>query len=950
MSSPQQLAYFLRAFAFPLLLAQPLLAANPVVFPARPAFVQPQGQGPIPTFSPTAVSFGNQAVGTSTAPVPVTVTNTGSSALIISGIKLSGVNQPDFSQTNNCRGSIAPQASCTITVTFTPTAVGNRVAAVVVTDNAGTQSVNLTGAGTAPVQLSVGGLNFGSQLVGSTSGTQSFSVTNASPVQINFSGITTTGDFSQTNNCGTSLAPAGVCSVTVTFAPSAGWSRGGSVVIADSAAGSPQLVVLAGMGYAGAMATLSTTSLAFGQRAVGGNTAKNFSLTNNGTAALSLSGIFVDGDFTQSNTCISPLNPAATCTVTVTFLPTVAGRRLGHVTLLDTDSSLIQTVNLTGTGTVPSTTVSISPVAGSLTLSQTLQFTASISGQISSNVTWSVDGIGGGNSTTGTISSGGLYTPPTTAGAHSISAASIANPGETVTVPVVVTNYPGTFTQKNDTMRTGQNLQETVLTTGNVNQTQFGKLFSCGVDGYIYGQPLYVQNVSVPGLGFHNVVYVVTENDSVYAFDADNPVCQTLWSASLLSAGYAAIPRADLETGNDLTPIIGITATPVIDPLINTMFVLARSVDASTSTYAQTLYALDITTGAQKAGSPMPIQPPPVNGKGEGSSGGLLSFDLRHENARTGLLLANGIVYMSWGSLEDIQPFHGWVLGYNETSLQLAAVWVSTPNGSEGGIWQGGGGLAADSSDNIFLATGNGTFDAAAGGADYGSSVVKLTNTGSSLTVADYFAPFNQLLLTDLNWDLGAGGVMLLPDQTGGVTPHLALAGGKASTIYLLNRDALGQFSSAANQVLLTLPAAIGPITDAGGSRGGPAYWQEQIYYAGSGDTPKQFSMLNGMISSVPVAKGPLVFGYPGAAPVISANGGTNGILWVLQADQYGASGAAVLRAYNAANVSHELYDSKQQGARDTPGPAVKFSVPTVANGKVYVGTQNQLNVFGLLP
>src|SRR5580704_14813027 len=226
MSSPQQLAYFLRAFAFPLLLAQPLLAANPVVFPARPAFVQPQGQGPIPTFSPTAVSFGNQAVGTSTAPVPVTVTNTGSSALIISGIKLSGVNQPDFSQTNNCRGSIAPQASCTITVTFTPTAVGNRVAAVVVTDNAGTQSVNLTGAGTAPVQLSVGGLNFGSQLVGSTSGTQSFSVTNASPVQINFSGITTTGDFSQTNNCGTSLAPAGVCSVTVTFAPSAGWSRG----------------------------------------------------------------------------------------------------------------------------------------------------------------------------------------------------------------------------------------------------------------------------------------------------------------------------------------------------------------------------------------------------------------------------------------------------------------------------------------------------------------------------------------------------------------------------------------------------------------------------------------------------------------------------------------------------------------------------------------------------
>jgi hypothetical protein len=282
-------------------------------------------------------------------------------------------------------------------------------------------------------------------------------------------------------------------------------------------------------------------------------------------------------------------------------------------------------------------------------------------------------------------------------------------------------------------------------------------------------------------------------------------------------------------------------------------------------------------------------------------------------------------------------------MGFNETTLQLVADWVSTPNGNEGGIWQGGGGLAADASGNIFLATGNGTFDANTGGLDYGSSVVKLTNTGSALVVADYCTPFNQAFLTSMNWDLGAGGTVLLPDQPGPY-PHLALAGGKGSTIYLLNRDNLGQFNPAGNQVLLTLPAAVGPVTEEGGSRGGPAYWQGLVYYSGAGDDPKQFAMSNGMISALPVAKGPIAFGYPGAAPVISANGNTNGILWLLQVDQYGKSLPAVLRALDAANIAHQLY------SQPTTGAAVKFTVPTVANGKVYVGTQTELDVFGLLP
>lgn len=948
MFNPRQLACFLRLFALPLLLAPSVLGASPrPLFPGGPVLALPQGLGPVATLSPTSVNFGSQAVGTSSTPVPVTLTNTGDSNLIVSGVKLSGVNRADFSQTNNCRTSLVPQASCTINVTFTPSAAGSRAASLMVTDNAADspQSVSLAGTGIAPaVQLSAGSLSFGTQLVGTTSGPQGVSITNSGTAPLIFTGFTVTGDFAQTNNCGSSLGSAGVCTVSVTFSPSAGWGRGGNLVIADNANGSPQVVVLVGMGYAGATASLSANSIVFGSQSVGTTATKSLNLTNNGSAALSVNGIFASGDYAQSNNCPGSLNPGSNCTVTVSFTPMGAGRRLGRVTLLDTDPSLLQSVSLTGTGTVPSSTVSISPRAASLTLTQTQQFTASISGQVSSNVTWSVDGIAGGNSTSGTISAAGLYTPPPTAGAHSVSAASIADPTQTANVLLVVTDYPGTFIQKNDTLRTGQNLQETVLTTSNVNQYQFGKLFSCPVDGYIYAQPLYVENLSLPGQGPHNVVYVATENDSVYAFDADNNPCQTLWYSSLLNPGFTAIPRALVEKGNDLTPIIGITATPVIDPTTNTMFVLARSVEsAGGNTFAQNLYALDITTGAQRPGSPVLIQPPPVSGKGEGSSGGQLSFDPKYENPRTGLLLANGVVYLAWGSLEDQQPFHGWVMGFNETTLQLVADWVSTPNGNEGGIWQGGGGLAADASGNIFLATGNGTFDANTGGLDYGSSVVKLTNTGSALVVADYCTPFNQAFLTSMNWDLGAGGTVLLPDQPGPY-PHLALAGGKGSTIYLLNRDNLGQFNPAGNQVLLTLPAAVGPVTEEGGSRGGPAYWQGLVYYSGAGDDPKQFAMSNGMISALPVAKGPIAFGYPGAAPVISANGNTNGILWLLQVDQYGKSLPAVLRALDAANIAHQLY------SQPTTGAAVKFTVPTVANGKVYVGTQTELDVFGLLP
>jgi hypothetical protein len=379
------------------------------------------------------------------------------------------------------------------------------------------------------------------------------------------------------------------------------------------------------------------------------------------------------------------------------------------------------------------------------------------------------------------------------------------------------------------------------------------------------------------------------------------------------------------------------------------MFVLVRTkeINNGVTTYPQRLHALDIATGAEMPGSPVTIEAT-VNGSGVSGDGSHVSFDSLHENARPGLLLANGVIYLAWSGLEDIQPWHGWVMGYSETSLQQVGVLNTTPNGSAGGIWGGGGGVTADANGNVFVTTGNGPLNANTGGVDYGDSVIKLT--GGTLSVADYFSPFNQAFLSYVDWDLGAGGMMLLPDQPGPFR-HLGLVGGKGSTIYELNRDNLGQFNPTANLNVLTITGAIGSVSRIAGNRaGGPAYWRGQVYYAGSTSVPMQFSLINGLISTVPVAQRSTVFGYPGGSPVISARGGVNGIVWILQTNQYGTGGAAVLHAYDAANISRELFNTNQLASRNAAGPAVKFAVPTVANGKVYVGTQTELDVYGLLP
>jgi hypothetical protein len=914
---------------------------------------------PTVSLSPTSLSFGNQTVGTSSKAQVITVTNTGSSILTFSGLKLTGSQKSNYSQTNTCGATLGAGATCTVSVTFSPTAIGSLTATLQVSDNAANspQTASLSGTGVgAAATLSPASLSFNGVTVGKNSSAKVITVTNSGTSSLSVTSVVASGDFTQTNNC-TSIAAGSSCTINVTFTPSAAWSRSGNIVISDNAYLAPtQVVLLVGMGNSGATASVSTKSLAWGTVNLGtSGSMQPLTLTNTGTAVLNINSIIASGDFSQTNTCPSSLAVNARCTINVTFTPSNTGPRTGDLTVNDTDPAFLQTVALTGTGADASSAITITPRRGVVTPFQTQQFTAAINGVQSSNVTWSVDGITGGNTTVGTISTSGLYTPPLSAtGTHIIEVTNKSITSETAVAFLAASNYAGTYTFKNDSLRTGQNLNEVALTTGNVNQFQFGKVYSYPVSGYTFAQPLYVEGVNIPHVGIRNVVYVATEGDMLYAFDADNTGgtgATPLWQVNFTNSaeGITTVPATDVETGTDIPIQIGITATPVIDPSAGTIFVVVRTkeVVSGVTSYVHRLHALSITTGEEKSGSPVEITAS-VDGTGAGSVGGKLTFDGLRENPRAGLLLEGGTVYIAWSALEDIPPYHGWLIGYNETTLAQEVVLNLTPNGSDGGIWLGG--IMADSTGNVYTVSGNGTFDASVGGKDYGESVVKLSGTGSDLSITDYFAPYNQEVLSGEDWDLGAGGATLLPDQAG-TYPHVMLAAGKGGTVYELNRDSLGGYDTTADQNLLTVPFVVGSDTVSSGNRAaGPAYWQTQVFMAGSNTYPMQFSLQGSLISTIPIAQSNKHYGYPGGSPVISANGNTNGIVWILQTDKYASSGNAILRAFDASNISRELYDSSQDSSRDKPDAAVKFTAPTVANGKVFVPTQTKLDVFGLLP
>jgi PKD repeat protein len=502
------------------------------------------------------------------------------------------------------------------------------------------------------------------------------------------------------------------------------------------------------------------------------------------------------------------------------------------------------------------------------------------------------------------------------------------------------------LTYHNDIARTGRNTNETVLTLANVNSNNFGMLFSYAVDGYVYAQPLVLANVTIPGKGVHNVLYVATEHDSVYAFDADSNAgsnATPLWQVSFInpSGGITSVPNGNIQC-DDLVAEIGITSTPVIDPVGGAIYVVAKTAEVvgGVTNYIQRLHALDLTTGAEKLGGPVVVQGS-VLGTGIDTDGsGHVSFGPFLQLNRMALLLNNGVVYFGCGSHCDINPYHGWLFGFNAQTLATNGIFNATPNGERAGIWASGCGPACDANGNLYVSTGNGTFDPV--NSNYGDTLLKLS-ISNSLVVTDYFTPYNEQSLETNDNDLASGGVVLLPDEAGsGAHPHLVVCAGKEGTLYLVDRDNMGKFNAAGDtQIVQSLLGAIGQCFDT------PAYFNGTLYFVGANDVIKAFTITDGSIVSTPSSQGSTVFGFPGATPSISANGTNDAIVWAIQSDAFDSSGPSILHAYNAAHVSQELYNSTLAGARDILGGAVKFTVPTVANGKVYVGTETGLSVFG---
>jgi hypothetical protein len=502
------------------------------------------------------------------------------------------------------------------------------------------------------------------------------------------------------------------------------------------------------------------------------------------------------------------------------------------------------------------------------------------------------------------------------------------------------------LTFHNDAARTGLNSSETILMPGNVNFSTFGKIFLSQLDGRVDAQPLYVGGVSLSSLGTHNVLLVATENDSVYALDADDG--STLWHATTLQPGE--IP-ADAEHCSRLVPEVGITSTPAINLQTSppAIYLVAMSKDSS-GNYHQRLHALDLTTGHELAGGPAEIQAK-YPGTGDNSRGGYVIFDPAQYAARAGLLLGSGgsTVYIAWTSHCDHRPYTGWIMAYSTATLAQTSVLNTTPNGSEGAFWGAGAGIAADlATGNLFIMAGNGTFDTRLDNngfpinGDYGNGFLKIS-TASTLQVADYFGMYNTVEESAADLDLGSGGVLVLPDMqdANGLIRHLAIGAGKDSHIYLADRDNMGKFSPWNNNALYQeVSSALG-----GSVFSTPAYFNGRVYYGAMGDSIRSFAFTSAQLASAPSSMTSTSFPYPGATPSISSNGTANGIVWAVE-----NASQAVLHAYVANNLSIELYNSNQApNGRDNFGGGNKFMVPTVVNGKVYVGTPNGVAAFGLL-
>lgn len=525
------------------------------------------------------------------------------------------------------------------------------------------------------------------------------------------------------------------------------------------------------------------------------------------------------------------------------------------------------------------------------------------------------------------------------------SSAAVSRDSSLVNIPHPPVPIPGfdILTYHFDNARTGLNPYESTLTLANVKSAKFGLLRVLPVDGLVDAQPLHVSELRIAGK-LHNVVYAVTEHDSVYAFDSDTGL--QLWHKSVLGAKETT---SDDHGCGQITPEIGITSTPVIDRAAGpngTIFIVGMSLDQS-GAYHQRLHALDLTTGAEILPGPTEIQAT-YPGTGANSSNGKVIFDPSQYAERAGLLLMNRTLYLSWTSHCDQDPYTGWLMAYSESSLQQTAVLNLTPNGSEGSIWMTGAGLAADASGNIYFLDANGTFDGTLNKqgfptqADYGNGFLKVSTANGKLQVADYFEPFDTINESNNDEDLGSGGVIVLPDQVDskGIARHLAVGAGKAGNIYLVNRDAMGKYNSSQDSgIYQELLGAIGGVWCK------PAYFNQTIYYPSVGNPIVAYPLAAARMPSSPTVQTANSFPYPGGTPFISANGTANGIVWAVENNS-----PAVLHAYNASTLA-EIYNSTQAAnGRDNFGDGNKFITPVVAHGRVFVGTPSGVAEFGLLP
>jgi hypothetical protein len=659
---------------------------------------------------------------------------------------------------------------------------------------------------------------------------------------------------------------------------------------------------------------------------------QNDSLNKGVTWSLSGAGCSGTGCGTLTNVTVTSLTYQGPANV-----PSPASVTLNATSISDPSKSGSAAITLIK-GTL---SVSVSPKRSAVTLSQAQQLVATVvNDPQNAGVTWSVDGNNGGNTITGTISSTGLFTPGSQPGQHTIVATSVSDATVTTSVSTFVTDLAGLFTHHNDTSRTGQNLQEYALSPSTVSPATFGRLFSCNVDGFVYAQPLYVANLNVAGT-IRNVVFIATEHDSVYAFDADSSSCTQLWKTSFLASGITTVPFADIGGTDDLIPEIGITSTPVIDVNAARLYVESKTKEtvgsgcsSGSPCYVHRLHSLDLATGSEKL-TAVVTAPNFV--------------PLRHLQ-RPALLLSNGTIYLAFGSHGDIANYQGWLFAYDAATLaQKFAFSTTDPTSSSfaGAVWQGGAGPAVDAGGNIYFETGNGIFDADTGGRNYSDSVVKLSPSG---TVMDYFTPFNESTLSASDVDLGSAGVIILPDSVGSAThPHLAIATGKVGVLYLLDQANLGRFHSGSNLDVQEVPVILNTTNLDGGIFGDPAYYNGSIYVVEVSDALRQFPIANGHISSTASSKSNNTFPLRGATPTVSANGIAGGLVWVMDLTGWQTNQPGILDVYDATDLTKLLFSSPSSGS-GASGAAVKFTVPTVANGKVYVGCQGAFTVFGLLP